>query len=168
MATEEETLAKNRESVRPSYFSATDDKSTAIGEDLEAFLILADPSLREELIDRVTEDTETDEDFQELFDECLSLEKQDATAVLAAYDDKLGGFTTFREEVRSSRFGTSTDVSVLIQDTQQAQTIAIANRDRAFHRSVAVEILPKRNGGITNEQQKQRSSWESVINTYSS
>ena len=153
---------------RPTFFNATTRQAETIGDDLEAFSILIEPDLREEIIDRLGESNQGDPDRRELYEEALLLEEEDANTGLTFLENRIAGFGAFRTRVLNSPCGSTPDVAPLIQDVQRGVGIVTEQRERAYHRLQASRVLSQLNERFEGSQDEiqQRDSWEGVLSRY--
>jgi len=153
---------------RPTYYSAILRQDIQISEDFEAFAILVEPDLREEIIDRLGQANEGDPVRRRLYEEAISFEQQDAQERLLVLERQVAGFGAFRQNVIASPAGSSPDIAPLIQDVQRNIGIVAEDRERMYHRLQVARVLESLNtrqeGG--DNIQKQRDSWEEVLSTY--
>lgn len=161
-------LAESKRQTRPAYYDAVSRQSITIGEDLEAFLILLNDDLREELIDRLGFASVGDPDVQTLYQESLTAEQLDTSVVLSQYDSILASYDAFRDRVSSSPFATSIEVAPMMQDVQRGVGVYLENRNRHFHSlqiARTLQTLKSREDG-NDDTQLQRDSWANIIGVY--
>lgn len=169
--TEEQTITvqeKSQSIDKPSYYSSAERKNTIIGDDLEAFLILSDPDLKEEIIDRLGVSNEGDPDRQDLYKEALSFETVDASTRLVDLERGVAGFGAFRLRVMESPAGSTTDVAPLVQDIQRGLGAVSEQRERTYHEFQVSKVLTSINNRLegSSDEVLQRESWEGVISAY--
>jgi hypothetical protein len=159
---------KAKGSGKPVYFDASQNQPIAIGDELEAFCILLDPALREDLIERLSISDTGDPDRQAIYIEALRKDETDMNLLLPSFDSAIDGFGAFRDQVLQSPFGTSTQVAPLIQDLQRGVGSVGEMRDRTYHALQIARVLKLLNGreAGSEAQQAQRASWEPVLSLY--
>ena len=161
---------KGKGADRPLYYSAIERKEVLIGDDFEAFAVLVEPDLREEIIDRLGESNEGDPTRQTLYAEALQFEEADAATRLVDLERAVAGFGTFRLRILGSPAGASTEVAPLVQDTQRGVGVASEQRERVYHELQAARVLTELNERQEGSQDeiRQRESWEGVLSAYRS
>lgn len=169
--TEEQVIEiqeKSQKIEKPEYYSALERKNVTIGGDLEGFLILADPDLKEEIIDRLGVSNEGDPDRQELYKEALAFEIIDATTRLIDLERGIAGFGAFRIRIMESPFGSTAEVAPMTQDVQRGLGVVSEQRERTFHEFQVSRVLTTLNDRLEGsaEEVSQRESWEGVISAY--
>lgn len=168
--TEQEALLalKRLGNAKPSYFDASQDQFVVISDEFEAFCVLLDPDVREEIIERLSIANEGDPARQEIYAEAAKKEEADARLVLPDFDAAVDGFGAFREEITLQAFGTNTAVAPLIQDIQRGIGGVSEMRERAYHTLQTARVLKflHTRGEGTDGQRTQRESWEPILTLY--
>ena len=153
---------------RPEYYSADSRSNTAINEDLEAFIILAEPDLLAEIEGRIEETAEVKKDRDKLYQECIDAEGADAVEVIEHYQEKIEDLSSFKIRMGDSPLGSSVGVADLMADAQSSQAEALEQFEYYFNRISMIRMLNNARivGGSNEHATRQQSSWSFVFGSY--
>jgi hypothetical protein len=152
---------------RPAYFRALDGERVEVTEGFEQFSVLLDPSVREDIEDRLSESAVVDEDFNEIFQRAASFDADDAASRRKDYTSALGDFDGFRSRLIAQPFSGSEEVAALQTDVRRAQGRLVSESDQLRHTETVAGFLVDIQAQEDNpDRQRQIDSWPSVFGTY--
>lgn len=156
------------EADRPSYLYALTGEQVVISSEMEDFAILIDGDVREEVIDRLREAVEINDDFNELLGQAVGAAESDANARLSDYVSALDGFNAFRTRLLKQPNAGSFEVGLIQHDVRRAQDRLVEEHDALFHdRQMAGLVLDVHTENENNPQaEAQRASWPAVLEMY--
>jgi len=166
---QQELVAKRLpEDSRPTYFDAQRAEQVTVSSDFEDFAILLDGGLREEILDRLDDASEVDEDYNALLTEALDAEDDDADTMLADYRVAVDDYGTFRQALVQAYGSTAPEVAAMQHDIRRNQGRLVSGFDQHYHRRQMARLIRILHeiGENNSDAEAQRQSWATPLETY--
>ena len=160
-----------KKKVKPQYYSAASKMKVPISEDFESFLILQGrPNNAQSLswLQKAGLYAVKDADRDSLLATMIGNEKVDAIACSAELKPIYGSFQQFKQTFNMQGFEQVVECGMLLADLQRPMDELQALGDRHYHRRVfsTMVLAGLKNGGVTQDQQKQLNSWSGPLTAY--
>jgi len=167
---QQQTLLDKRlpEDSRPAYFDAERAEEVQVGSAFEDFAILLDPGLREEILDRLDDASEIDDDYNTLLNEALDAEEDDADTMLADFRVAVDDYGTFRQALIGSYGSGAPEVAALQHDIRRNQGRLVEGFDYHYHRRQLARLIRTVHelGENNSDAEAQRQSWKEPLGVY--
>jgi len=162
---------------KPQYYLLPNKLMVPISEDMEGFLILQTQEQKQKIlswIKKVTSIQTANKDRDALLDTYLQVRLQDTTDRISEMDTVLDGYSKMQNDIvtdgdDSSRYAGIIDLNLMIRSISRSVNMITMQRDQAFHEQNLTKLLQLllTSNKIDDDTQKELSSWQNVLSTYS-
>ena len=169
--TKVESKQKNIEKL-PSFFDAGLRANVQISRDFEAFLILSEDPLKTSAIDWIKKAVtiqKVNKDRDDLVALALTQEKANSDLKIAALDQKLTDFNTFRTTFQANpEFAGVPELQRFLFDLQRVVEELASARDRAQFDGTTSQVIQRGNDrlAVSDQEIEELQSWTGVLSAY--
>ena len=164
-------IDNNRQEERPYYYNSSLDKEFQISSDFEAYLILLENSVKNDIV-KYLQKTKLDGNKRKDRDEILAIaiqnELDNANTLYNAYQTELSSFSTFRDSINVEGFEQVAEIGLILDDLQFNIDEDLLALDRSQHLMTLTYLVQQSftNNKMSDALIKEIDSWIEVINVY--